>query len=705
MITVEAASIPKPPPGRVKTDLKTLRVSIEKHGENFEKSYGKLTKLEAIRWAKFLDYNYHTLDKPLVKDEVYDILYDLITERWPNSKYLKSVGHRIKTPVTKKSAPRKGRKEVTLPVRMPSQNKIKAAGARLTKLAKAVRFIIGDKLDGISLLLEYKDGVPYGCYTRGDGQRGQDVSGVIPALNIPKTIPVKAPFYVRCEFIIKGRHFESKHSKHTGAGEFSNGRNMGGGLLTRNEPSSHVSDFDVVAYEIPKGKNAGAKLSTQLSTLKKLGFTVVRTKAVSSINADTLTELHDKFKRTAKYDIDGIIVTQDTSYIHSADNPKHAMAFKINSLANSLVVKVKGVEWNKSRHGSWRPRVIVDKVLLGGVEVQHFTGHSWYYIQNGFTSAEYKANIKSINNAHKRGATPPPALEPRPINVGSEIRVIRSGDVIPYIMEVVKPSKRGAEPDIDYILDEEQIHAISTKSEGRDDTQKKKSILHFFGKGGMDVEGLKSGTMDKLYEHGYNTIRKVMRLKFDQVMEIDGFKEKSASSLIYNIAKGVSENTFFARTGYASSIFGNKIGSSKLQAIIDFYPDIMHMVDLPTAQLESKFKEVQTISGSAAIIATRLPKFALFLEKHKITLLPEQAAEVIETVGNKLEGAKILLTGVRDPDLLKVIKSQGGGTASSVKSCTALITKPDYSNNKTDAAEELGIPVYTVESFKTKYKL
>lgn len=634
-----------------------------------------LNKKESVELAKYLDYRYYEKNKELVPDEMYDVLIFSIEDRWPTAAYLKTIGHKVTT---------KGRKEVQLPVPMASLDKIRPNTRNVASFLESVG-ILSDKLDGISLQIEYNKGIPVACYTRGDGTRGQDVSGVLPALRIPKSIPEKKYLNVRCEFVIKKRSFASKHSKTEGKGEYKTARNMGGGLLTRNEPSKAVRDFDVVAFEIGQGKGAGSKLSQQFALLKRWGFTVVRHKRVNGLTVDDAMEWLEKFRRTAKHDIDGVVMAKDVGYRVSKSNPKHSKAFKVNSIAASKVVKVKDVEWRRSRHGKLVPRIIIDPIELGGVEVTYFTGHNFFYIQNGFRYQD-----------RKKG------LPVRPLGKGAEIRVIRSGDVIPYIMEVVKPARRPSKPDVPFSLGENGVHAMSVrdKGEGTDHELRKKRMVQFFS--AMRMKGVKAGIVEKLYESGFKTLRSIIHASPKKLTRAEGVKEKTAENIVSSIQGGLEKATF-ARTAYASSVFGDKIGESKLQAVIDHFPDLLNMVDTySTAELRDRLQEVDGIKTQATVIAKRLPRFLKFLERNQIALMEEDAQEQLS---DKLEGVKVLFTSVRDAQLLEDILANGGDKASSVKSATHLVAKPGASNTKIDQANDMGKPVLTVDEFRDQFNI
>lgn len=628
-----------------------------------------LTRKQAIGIAQYLDFQYHSKNKSVVSDEVYDILKDYILDKWPNSTYAKKIG----APVLK----RKGVVEVKLPVPMPSMSKIKPGNGSVDRFAEEYKnYVVSDKLDGISLQLVYENGKLTKALTRGDGTLGQDVSGVIPALSVPQRIPIKTLFITRLEFIIPHKSFKKQFSVHEGTGDFSTGRNMGGGLLTRNEPSANVSTFHCVAYDIIGGKGSSYPISKKLSLLKKLGFLTVMFKKLSKIDDEILTKLHSIRKQKSIYEIDGIIVASDIVATTTKSNPKHAKAFKVNSIENSQVVTVREVEWNKSRHNKWIPRVRIDPIILGGVKVQYFTAHNAFFIRHGYRYSD-----------RNKG------LPVRPINEGSVIRVLRSGDVIPYIVEVVKPSRKPSHPEGQYFLDENGVHYISDKT--KDEGVSVKNMIHFFKS--MKIEGVKEGTIKKLRAAGYTTLSSILTADAEDFMEIEGFQQTSAENLERSIRKGLKEATF-ARTAAASGIFGDKIGEKKLQEIVNTYPNIMQMAQLPVSELENKIRQVRLFSNLSKQIAVGLPKFVKFVEKHGIKIRANKTPSSTE-----LSNLNVIFTSLRDAQLEAEIVAKGGKIASTVKNANILIAKEGAYNNKIEYAQTNNIPIMTVDKFRRKY--
>lgn len=632
----------------------------------------KLRVPELVSTLKLFDHYYHDKNAEKISDNKYDIMKDVLEERSPNNKYLKDVG----------SAVSKGKKKVKLLEPMPSLDKLKPGRPALySYLDPALYYIVADKLDGISLQLVYEKGRLVQATTRGKGLFGQDVSAVIPALNCPKRIPEKQTVSVRAELAIKKKVFRQYDKKH--GGDFATDRNMGGGLLNRNEPPAELKSFDVVAYEVMHGPLKGKPFSKQLLWLKNQKFTVVKYKRVKGLTEEKLIRLLEQRRKKALYPIDGIVVSKDKSYrrVTTTDKPSYQKAFKINSDEDSREATVVEVEWNVSRNGILAPRIIIEPIMLGGVKVTHFTAHNMYYIKHGWA---FKDRAKYAGQ------------KKRPIGPGAKLKVIRSGDVIPFIQEVLKPARKPQLPDIEYKVDKHGKKAVALEDSS---DRKIKAITFFFST--IKAEGVKSATVKLMYEAGYDSIKAILDMTVEDIAELPRFTVSSATKLRNNIDTALNDLTF-AQIGTASGVFKN-MGEKKLDAVYEAYPEIMNMVKLPHAELVEKIKSVKGFAQTSETIASGLPKFVRFVKRHNLKM---KAPKTIVAESNKLNGKSYLLTGVRDPAVVDFIRSNGGTIASSVKSAKVLIIKEEgYENKKTETARELGVIVVPVAKFKRKYKI
>jgi NAD-dependent DNA ligase len=637
-------------------------------------AYAKGLKKTALKnFLNALDDAYHDDGESPVSDEAYDIMAENYTARF---------GMTGSGAEPKIGAPVKGGGKVVLPVPMGSLNKLKPGVTQLPIfLSAGGPYVVSDKEDGISLEIVYDSGIPQRAFTRGDGKIGKDVSGVLPALRIPQRISEKGEFIIRGEFTADKAVFQKHYAE-----EFATSRNHGGGLLNRNQPSEHVTRYKFVVYEVMKGKNAGVKKSAQLTFLKTLGFTVVPWKSYPTLSEEKLVQLHNLRKGgKAKRDIDGIVVERDIPYkVVQSGNPTHAYAFKINSLESSLLVKVKDVVWEESRLGRLIPRVQIEPTLIGGVMVEWFTGHNNFFIEHGYKN-EFKGKKK-------------PPYEPRPINKGAMIRVIRSGDVIPYIMAVEKAAKTPSKPSVPYRVD--GVHLMHVTVGIKTNLRVVKELTHFFTV--IEVDGLKQGTVQKLVDAGIDTVKKILNVKVARLLELEGFQRTSATALVANLAKAKANMTF-GNVAKGSGAFGDKIGATRLAAVEESIPDILDRVNLPERELEIMIRGIRGFKELAAQIAQNLPNFVKFLKRNGIELVETKKEAV---VGAAMKGQAVLFTSVRDAALQKWIVQQGGKIASTVNQATMLIIKEEgVSNNKTVIADTKKIPILTLEKFKRKYKV
>ena len=624
---------------------------------------------QLVSMLKLFDHYYHDKNDEKVSDNQYDTMKTVLEERSPKNKYLKAVG----------SGVGKGKKKVKLLAYMPSLKKLKPGSPGIQKLLDmANSHVLDDKLDGISLQLVYVGGRLKQACTRGKGKIGQDVSAVIPALNCPKIINAKDTTAVRAELVIRRKTFKQFSTKN--GGDWKTDRNMGGGLLNRKEPPDELKHFDVVAYEVMVGSLTGRPKSKQLTWLKAQKFQVPKYSVITGLTEEQLIEYVTTRKRKSPYPIDGIVVTPNKSYKRvTTGYPEYQKAFKINSDEDSRVAVVKYVEYNISRNGMLAPRIVIEPIELGGVTVTHFTGHNLYFIEHGWAAKDagkYAGQKK------------------RPIGPGAKLKVIRSGDVIPYIQEVLVPAKKPQLPDVDYKVDKHGKKAVVV---GKTTEQRIRAITHFFSV--LKIDGIKDSTVRLLFDNGYDTLQKILEMSVEDMERLPRFTINKATTLRNSIDKGLNDLTF-ARLGTASGVFKN-MGEKKLEAVYEAYPQIMAMVEWPYIEVLTRIQQVRGFKDSADAIALGLPKFVRFVKKHNLTIRPPKKVVV---KSNTLNGKAYLFTGVRDAAAVEFIKANGGKLASSVKSANVLIVKDsDYSNKKTDTARQLGIPVVAIDKFKRKY--
>lgn len=600
---------------------------------------------EILRKASYEYYK----GTPIMSDDIFDIVKDYFQKKNPKHPVLKEIG-----------APTYGDK-VDLPFWMGSLDKIRDNESSLTKWKAKYpgKCVVSEKLDGNSALLVVKDG-RYKLYSRGDGNKGQDISHLLPLIQgIPKSLPDSIA--VRGELIIKKIDWLSK-------GKGANARNAVAGVMHSKKPDPTLSSITrFVAYEqlYPR-----IKMSDSLNALEEYKFKVVKSKIfnTSDLTMDSLSEYLVKRREKSLYDIDGIVIYHDGEHVAvKGKNPDYAFAFKSLLTHEEAEVVIKEVQWNVSKDGYIKPILIFEPVTIGGVSIQKATG---------FNAAFIEKNV---------------------IGPGSRITIIRSGDVIPHVHKILSKSA-SEKPSFpkEYVWNDTHVD-ILIKDKALDSNVMVKRLVYFTKVLGM--KGVGPGIVERLYSNGINTFKKFINVTVDDLLKMEGFQKKSAEKVVNEIQESVKKAdclTFMT----ASNLFGRSIAEKKLKLILEVFPEIPNGYK-PTES------ELSKVSGIGEISAKQfLEGLPLFFEFMKELNKECKKVEVVEkVVGKSLEGLVVVFTGVRDKELEALIEAKGGKVGSSVSSKTKILVAKDPSDDssKIKSAKELGIPVVTIDTFKKNY--
>ena len=591
-------------------------------------------------------------EQPLLTDNEYDIVKEYIEHKYPSNQVLQDVG----APVEKN--------KVKLPYEMWSMDKIKPDTNALTNwMAKySGPYILSCKLDGVSGLYTTENKEPK-LYTRGNGKIGQDISHLIPYLRLPKTKNI----VIRGEFIIPKGVFEKKY-KTTSA----NPRNMVSGIVNQKSITDAVKDVNFVAYEVIKPE---LKPSAQMDFLKTLDVECVFYKIESKLSNELLSDTLINLRSNYRYEIDGIIVTDDKLHHRQSGNPEHAFAFKMVLSDQVAEAKVVDVIWTPSKDGYLKPRVRIEPIQLGGVQIEYATGFNGAFIENN------------------------------KIGVGALIELIRSGDVIPYIRKVVVPAEQAKMPAVPYKWNDTHVD-IMLENIGSDETVQEKNITGFFR--GIGVEGLSSGNVSRIIKAGYDTVPKIIKMSVDDFLKVDGFKIKTATKLYTGIQEKI-QSAHLIKLMSGSNTFGRGFSEKKIELILDSYPDVLLSSLSPT----EKIKKISTIKGMATktseTFVEHIPDFLRFMKEsnleHRINVSPLVKANY--DTNHPLYGKSVVMTGFRDAELQELIKNVGAKLGSSISKNTFVLLVKDASaeqdTGKALEAKQLGIPIMTKDDFITTY--
>jgi NAD-dependent DNA ligase len=423
------------------------------------------------------------------------------------------------------------------------------------------------------------------------------------------------------------------------------------------------------------------KPSEQLAKLAELKHQVVMNNTLTVVSNELLSQILVDWRTNYMYEIDGVIVTNDEIYERISGNPEYAFAFKMVLLDQMAEAKVVDVIWEASKSGYLKPRVRIEPIRLGGVTIEYATGFNGKFI------------------------------EENKIGIGALIQMIRSGDVIPYIKSVTMPAEKAKMPNVPYVWTDTHVDVVLEDIKG-DVTVLEKNITQFFVE--LGVDGLSGGNVKRIMKAGYNSVGKILKMSKADFEKVEGFKAKMVDKIYDGIHEKVDKASLLDIMA-ASNTLGRGLGMKKLKPMMDAFPDIL----TSTEPVESKIKKLQSIHGigaeNAKSFVSNIPVFLAFLREcgleGKLNGPVQLENAVVPTLGldqdNPLFGKKIVMTKVRDKEIIEKLGQLGATLEDSVNKTTfALIVKSkEDESNKTRKAKDLGIPIYMPEEFKSAFFL
>lgn len=611
-----------------------------------------LSEKELSDMIIFANKAYYNTQVPLLTDNEYDIIKEYIEHKYPDNKAIQQVG----APITKN--------KVALPYNMPSMDKIKPDSNALASWMNTYKgaYMLSCKLDGVSGMYDCTGATPK-LYTRGDGAIGQNITGLIKHLKLPTASGI----VVRGEFIIPKAVFDEKYKS-----IFANPRNLVAGIINSKNVDSKIKDIHFVVYEIIHPQ---MKPSDQMKRLTELGFEVVQHRVVRTLSNELLSETLMDWRTKYRYEIDGVIVSDDKVYPRKTGNPDHAFAFKMVISDQMAEAKVVDVEWSASKSGYLKPRIRIEPVRLGGVTIEYCTAFNGNFI------------------------------ETNKIGIGAVVQIIRSGDVIPYIKAVTTSAETPKMPTVPYHWNDTHVDII-LDDVATDETVLEKNITAFFVE--LKVDGLSSGNVKRIMKAGYNSIPQILEMTPDDFAKVEGFKEKMVSKIYDGIREKVAGATLLQIMS-ASNLFGRGIGERKIRPILEKYPDILTSNDTPHKKTELLLGVAGIGKEQSKLFVENIPRFLEFLSECGLEYKLTTGTAVPETRGidktNPLYGKKIVMTKIRDKDIIDYLATVGATLEDNIKKDTFVLivkSKMDVSN-KTKYAYDNSIPIMEPAEFKEKF--
>ncbi|NPV85068.1 MAG: NAD-dependent DNA ligase LigA [Anaerolineae bacterium] len=643
----------------------------------------------------FHNYRYYVLDAPLISDGEYDRMLARLREietQHPEWVVPDSPTQRVG------GSPAEKFLKVSHPVSILSLanafdlQDVQAWYERLLRLDERVAatdFVIEPKIDGLTVVLHYRNGLFVQGATRGDGEEGEDITANLRTVrSLPLRIPVDAsspppPSYlvVRGEVFITIEDFEALNKRLLEAGEktYLNPRNTAAGSLRQLDPAiTATRPLMLLAYSIVAAD--GDIPQTQWETLqylKALGFPVTSLAERWADIQSVLFACEKWQQRRGKFDFeaDGVVIKINDLRL-AADlgvvgkDPRGAVALKFPALEVTTILRDIGV--NVGRTGVLTPYAILEPVEIGGVVVKQATLHNFDFIAE------------------------------KDIRIGDRVLVKRAGDVIPYVIGPVVDARRGDEKSyvppsvcpacqqpVEHFEGEVAWYCVNAACPA----QLVRNVEHFVSRTAMDIVGLGLRIVEQLIEAGLvKDVADLYTLQRSDLLELEGFAEKKADNLLNAIEASKSQP--LERLIIALGIRG--VGEVMAADLARRYRDL-------DALGSATFEELQQIEGIGPNIAQAIvdwfarPANRALLEKLKrCGLWPVSGAEkYLEEGGKPLEGLTFVVTGTLSnysrEEVKELIRSKGGKVTDSVSKKTSYLVVGEDAGSKLDKARELGV--------------
>jgi DNA ligase (NAD+) len=648
---------------------------------------------------RYHEYRYYVLDDPEISDAAYDRMMNRLKE-------LETAHPELVTPdsltVRVGGTPREGFSTVKHARPMLSLDNAfshEALGDWDKRVREAsgqekIEYIAEHKFDGLSISLQYEDGVLVRGVTRGDGTTGEDVT---PNVKTIRTIPLRVDaaalkkiklsphFEVRGEVMMTKKAFEALNRKQEEIGGkiFVNARNSAAGAVRVLDPAiTAARRLDFFAYYLlVDGKVPFAKHSESLQALKQLRFRAsddwklcVGIEAVTAYCDDW-----DSKREKLAYEIDGVVIKVNSIPIQNelgftSKAPRWAIAYKYparqeTTVVNDIIVQV-------GRTGTLTPVAMLEPVQVGGVTVSRSTLHN-------------------MDEIERLG-----------LQIGDTVLIERAGEVIPHVLKVVKEGKNRKPfrmpkqcPEcgsaIHHVEGEVAYRCVNAACPAK----RKESLLHFAGRHAMNIDGLGDKIVDQLVDKGLvKDVADLYLLKEDAVAGLERMAEKSAQNLLEEIE--ASKKNSLARLIYALGI--QFVGERTGQLLAEHFSSLEELAAAKEEELEEVPEVGPKVAASIVEFFSEPANLKLIKKLHKAGVHPTAEKRVVKS--QKLAGKSFVFTGGlanrSREEAGEIVQQHGGKVSGSVSKKTDYVVVGTDPGSKYDKAKELAVTILTEAEFE-----
>ncbi len=646
-----------------------------------------MTKEEYIESVELLNkyaYYYYVLDDPMTTDEVYDRLYHEVLayeEQHPENIDPSSPTQRVGDVVSASYS------KAFHPSRMWSLEDIFNAQdlrkwlEKVHKLSDGISFYCEPKYDGASLNLIYENGVLVRAITRGDGVEGEEITPNARTINsIPLKIKHQGRLEIRGEVVIFKDEFEQINRERAKAGEalFANPRNAAAGSLRQLDPKITARrNLVFLPYGIGENDLQIGRLSERMQYVYKLGFRAPPERRLCS-GFDEIEAFYEKMnadRDSYAMMLDGMVIkvdqiTAQEEMGYTVKNPRWSCAYKFPAVEK--ITTLKEIILQVGRSGAVTPVAVVEPTPIEGVVVERATLH----------------NFDEIDR--------------KDIRIGDKVIILRSGDVIPKIVKVLTHERDGSQ--LPYVrpttcpvcgselLDEGAL----TKCQNLTCSARVvNAIIYFASKPCLNIDGLGDKIVETLYNEGLiKSVIDLFSLELDQLLALEGFKEKKSQKLLAAIegSKGCDCWRFLNALGMEHI---GEVASKSLCAHFGLRFD------------EADKEALTAVDGFGEEMANSVLEFVRVnsenIKQLESILHPVEPAKKAEAAENPFKSKTVVLTGSMSEsrgEIKTMLEAFGAKVVGSVSKKTDFVIYGEDAGSKYDKALSLGVETITEEQMR-----
>ena len=648
-------------------------------------------KLLAEKYRKEIEYHnkkYYEEDSPEIDDYEYDMLVKALEELENNFPELiseSSPTNVVGGKASVKFSPVEHKVKMESLHDSFSLDEIIAFDKRVRTVVQAPKYVVEPKIDGLSVSVEYKDGVLVRASTRGDGTVGEDITeNILTISELPKKISKDIEFLeVRGEvYMSKERFLElTQRQEQEGLKTFKNPRNAAAGSLRQKDAKITASrNLQIFVFNIQDIK--GKKLSSHkesLDFLKSLGFPVLPFYKLCETQEEIIDEINriGDIKLGLPFQTDGAVVKIDDFEQRkilgsTAKFPRWAEAFKYPP--EEKKTKVLDIEINVGRTGVLTPTGILEPVLISGSQVSRVVLHNEDFIKE------------------------------KGIRIGDTVVIRKAGEIIPEVVKV--ESHAGNSQDFEYpkkcpscgcgvvhIDDEVAVRCVNSDCPA----QLVRNIIHFVSRGAMDIDGLGETLVEKMVNDGLiSSAADLYELGAEKIQAMERMGKKSSENLINAIEKSKSQS--LERVIFALGI--RHVGQKAAKLIAKEFKNIDNLISATE-------EEICAIPGVGVTSAQSIISyFGVLKNRNFVEKLRENGVnmEFISAAINDIFSSKVfVLTGTLENytrgEATELIENMGGKVSSSVSKNTSYVLAGEEPGSKIDKARKLGVRILTESEF------